>query len=201
VVLTSNGLSSQPLFKEIKKYITADMKTAAMITTASVGYKEKDRHVPKLTEELESLNLSVDYFDLDTQQVELLRQYDVIELIGGNPFYLLKRMKSKNCLSVFHELIERKIVIGISAGSLVLQKSLTLIAQYSPELNEEVKLTDFSGLNLTDVEILPHYKRFKNQIPDFEKFAKKYEEKNNCNLIRIDDGQGVFISEGMVHII
>ena len=187
--------------EEVKKHIVPNVKTAVIITTASVGYKEKDWHVPKLTEELKSLNLIVDFFDFDVQPIELLRSYDIIELIGGNPFYLLERMRSVKCVPIFKELIEQKIVIGISAGSLVLQKSISLIAQFSPELNKEVNLTDLTGLNLTDVQILPHYHRLMKQILNFEELSKEYEDKNNCKLIRIDDGQGVFINKTDVCII
>lgn len=187
--------------QEAKRYILPTMKTAAIITTASVGYKEKDWHVPSLKKELDFFHLAVDYFDFDTQEPELLRSYDLIELIGGNPFYLLQRMKSEACRSVLREFAEKKIVIGISAGSLVLQKSLALIAQYSPELVEATGLTDFTALQLTDVEILPHYHKMMAKIPRFEECAKEYEKKTGSRLIRIDDGQGVFVCEKKIYLL
>ena len=193
LVLTSNGLSSEKLLSEIKKYIPSGMKKAAMITTASVGYKEKDWHVPKLTNELTSLGLSVDYFDFDVQNTELLELYDVIEIIGGNPFYLLKKMRESNCAPLFKKFKDKKVIIGISAGSIVLQNDIGLIAGYSPELNSKVGLKDFTGLCLTDIYILPHYHKFKARFDNFEQRAQEYERKNDCKVLRIDDGQGVFI--------
>lgn len=201
LILTSNGLSSPSLLQEAKKYILPTAKTAAMITTASVGYKEKDWHVPALRQELELLHLTVDYFDFDTQRPELLRSYDLIELIGGNPFYLLQRMRSEACRAALREFVEKKVVVGISAGSLVLQKSLALISQYSPELVEETGLTDFTALQLTNVEILPHYHKMLAKIPRFEERAKTYEEASGCKLIRIDDGQGVFVSKSKTYLV
>lgn len=55
LILTSNGLSSPALLDETRKYISVSMKKAVLITTASVGYKEKDWHIPRLKNELESL--------------------------------------------------------------------------------------------------------------------------------------------------
>lgn len=52
IILTSNGLSSDKLLNETRKYTNSNAK-AAIITTASVGYKEKDWHIPRLTEELQ----------------------------------------------------------------------------------------------------------------------------------------------------
>ena len=201
LILTSDGLSSGPLLHETGKYLSSGTKTAAMITTASVGYKERDWHVPKLTEELESLNLAVDYFDLEVQPPESLLSYDVIELIGGNPFYLLKQMRLAECRQVFQELMNGKIIIGISAGSLVLQKDISLIAQLSPELNEETALADFTGLHLTDVDILPHYYKMMTRIPDFKERVEKYEAQNRCEMIRLDDGQGVFVSSENFYVV
>ena len=51
IILTSNGLSSPNLLKEAAKYVRAN-GNAAIITTASVGYKEKDWNIPRLTQEL-----------------------------------------------------------------------------------------------------------------------------------------------------
>lgn len=138
---------------------------------------------------------------MDLQKAELLYSYDVIELIGGNPFYLLRQMKRVNCGKIFQNLKEDKIIIGISAGSAVLQNSIKLIAQYSPELNDGINLKDLTALCLTDVEILPHYQKFLPKFKNFEERAKEYERKYNCDVIRINDGQGVFINNNQIYII
>ena len=193
LILTSNGLSSDNLMKEMSKYC-ASLSKAVLITTASVGYKEKDWHIPRLTKELMSFSLTVDYFDFDVQSPELLLQHDLIEIIGGNPFYLLKSMRKANCEGVMKKLIQDKIVIGISAGSVVMQKNINLIAQYSPELNEGIDLIDFSGFGFTDIELLPHYSKYMTRFDRFEERAREYEIANDCNVIRINDGQAVIVT-------
>jgi len=198
--LTSNGLSSNRLIERLKEECKA-LSNAVIITTASVGYKEKDRHIPRLTEELNLLGLTVDYFDFDVQVPELLLKYDVIVINGGNPFYLLNSMRNSNCQQVLEKLVLNKIVIGISAGSIVMQKNINLIAQYSPEMNDGIDLIDLKGFAFTDVEILPHYSRFLEKFERFEERAKAHEIKNNCQVIRINDGEGVLVSsEGFVLI-
>jgi len=193
LILTSNGLSSDNLIKRMTEYC-ATLSKAVIVTTASVGYKENDCHIPQLIEELKSLGLSIDYFDFDFQSPEFLLNYDVIEIIGGNPFYLLKSMRKANCEVIMKKLIQEKIVVGISAGSIVMQKNINLIAQYSPELNEGINLIDFSGLGFSSIELLPHYSRFITKFERFEERAKEYEIANNCKVIRIDDGQAVIVN-------
>ena len=82
LILTSNGLSSDNLIKRAKQYCTT-LNKAVIVTTASVEYKENNYHIPRLTEELNSLGLSVELFDFDFQNPELLLNYDVVEINGG----------------------------------------------------------------------------------------------------------------------
>jgi dipeptidase E len=194
LILTSNGISSESMMKSIEPHFTG-LSKAIIVTTASVEYKDNDWHIPRLKDELYALGLSVDYFDFDFDAPRKLLQYDVIEIIGGNPFYLLKSMKKSNCERVLEELSKFKILIGISAGSLVLQNNIELIAQYSPEMNQEVNITDFTGFHLTDIEILPHYSKFLSRFERFEERAREYEEKGQHKIIRLNDGQGILIDE------
>ena len=198
LILTSNGLSSEALINETRKFIK-DMEKAVIITTASVGYKEKDWHIPRLTDELTQLGLTVDYFDFDSQSAQNLLAYDVVEILGGNPFYLLKHLQREENSTVIQKIANEKILIGISAGTLVLQKDIRLVAQFSPEMNEEVGLKDLSGLALTDLEILPHYHRYMTRFKNLEEKAQLYEQANNISIIRLDDGEGIFINGAQIY--
>lgn len=195
ILLTSNGLYSKDLIDYMKKYISNDIKKAVIITTASLEYKEKDWHIPRLVTELGLLGLSVEFFDFDIQKPEDLYKYDVIEINGGNPFYLLKAIRNSKGEQVLAEIAKSKVLIGISAGSVVLQKNIELVYKYSPELNRNVCLSDLRGLGLTEIEILPHYHKYINKFERFEEKAAEYERNNNCRVIRIDDGQGIFVNE------
>ena len=193
MILTSNGLSSQALLTEARSYIAPGGR-AALVTTASVGYKENDKHVPRLLEELSSLGLAVTCFDIELENPDLLLAYDVVVLMGGNPFYLLHQIRLQKAEAVLSAIAARGVLIGISAGSAVLQKSIALIAQYSPEMNAEVQLADLTGLGLTDAEILPHYRRFLSRFDQFEERAQAYEKANTCTITRLDDGEALFLT-------
>lgn len=57
------------------------------------------------------------------KDLNFLLDYDVIELLGGNPFLLLKRLKELNFSAVLQAILRKNILlIGYSAGSIVLQK-------------------------------------------------------------------------------
>lgn len=193
LVLCSNGLSS----KKILAYISEkaiNCKTAALVVTADNEYKKNNYHVSRCIEELESLGLSVDIFDLDKQSADLLLDYDVVEFIGGNPYYLLHSIRKNNAKEILRDIAINKILIGWSAAAFVFSPTLELVNCYSPEMNF-LGLTDLSGLALTDVQVLPHYNKFLSRFEKFEEKCCGYEKEHSVSVIRINDGEGVFIEE------
>lgn len=190
IVLTSNGLSSDGLMNKMKKHVTTGK--AALVVTADNVYKEKNYHVERLTQELEALGLSVDCFDFDVQSPAELAPYDVVEIIGGNPYYLLNSIRQNNFVEMLADFAKSKVIIGCSAGALVLTPSLDLIDLYSPEMNI-VDLKDLSACHLTNVRLLPHYSKFMNRYDHFEEKCLQYEQENRCSVIRLNDGEGIFI--------
>ena len=167
---------------------------AALVVTADNAYKEKNYHVPRCTAELASLGLCVELFDLDKQPAELLSEYDVVEFIGGNPYYLLKSIRKHHAEAVLKDIARTKILIGWSAAAFVFGPTLELVNRYSPEMNF-LGLTDLKGLSLTEVQVLPHYSRFLSRFEGFEETCRAYEEEHNVRVIRINDGDGVIMDE------
>ena len=193
LVLCSNGLSSKEILSHINDMVS-HCKTAALVVTADNEYKESNYHVSRCVSELESLNLKVDIFDLDKQPADLLLDYDVVEFIGGNPYYLLHSIRENNATEILKDIAINRILIGWSAAAFVFGPTLELVNCYSPEMNF-LGLTDLRGLSLTQVQVLPHYSKF---ISRFEKFEEKcciYEKEHNVSVVRINDGEGVFIDE------
>lgn len=193
LVLCSNGLSSNKILAYMKKKVVS-CKTAALVVTADNEYKENNYHVARCIKELESLDLKVDIFDLDKQPATLLSHYDVVEFIGGNPYYLLHSIRENNAQEILRDITQNKVLIGWSAAAFVFSPTLELVNCYSSEMNF-VGLTDLSALSLTEVQVLPHYDRFLSKFEKFEEKCFDYEKEHNVNVIRINDGEGVFIDE------
>lgn len=191
LLLTSNGLSSPALLEQTRSILPKDAKTAALVTTASLGYKENDKNVPRLTAELEALGLRVTLKDIDTEAVAVLAAFDVVELMGGNPFYLLKRLNEENAKPILAHILENGMLIGVSAGSLVLQSSIELVSRITPQMNDDVGLDALEGLSIAKAEILPHYSRFLQKYEHFEETAAAYERETGTSVVRLEDGQAL----------
>ena len=196
LVLCSNGLSSENLLTHIGSKIDT-CKTAALVVTADNEYKERNYHVARCIAELETLNLHVDILDIDKQPAELLLNYDVVEFIGGNPFYLLHAIRETKAVDVIKAIAETKSLIGWSAAAFVFSPTLELVNCYSPERNF-IGLTDLTGLCLTELQVLPHYNKFLAKFDCFEEKCHTYEKDHSVNVIRLNDGDGIVI-DGSAH--
>ena len=99
ILLTSDGITSPQLEEEIKKALVPISRRAALVTTASCRYKEKDHNVPVLSALMRRFGLEPECVDVEFQNATFLLAYDVVILMGGNPFYLRKHLKKwKNSL-------------------------------------------------------------------------------------------------------
>ncbi len=188
VALLSNGITSEKLHIAIKEHINGTK--AAVVVTADNEYKEKNYHVPRTVKELAALSLTADYFDFDTQNADELLKYDVFYIIGGNPYYLLNSIRKSKAEAILKHIATEKVLIGISGGALVLTPSISIIDRYSPDMNI-VGISDFSGVGVANVHILPHYSKFLNRYENLEKKCKRYEAENRCNVVRLNDGEGI----------
>lgn len=201
LILTSNGISSEKLFDKTKELLKENMKSVALIPTASNAREDKVFNILRHTEIFGRLGLSVEIFDIDVQNPKLLNKYDVIFLMGGNPFYLLEIMRKTNCKELFSSYLKSKIIIGASAGSLVLGTTIGLVYDLHPDLNANVGLTDFTGLCLTNLNVYSHVLKYVEIIDRFLERMHDFENRTGLQITCINDGQAVLISDEEIVVI
>ena len=199
IALLSNGITSEALKNSLSKYI-APLSRATVVVTADNEYKENNYHVPRVINELKEYGLSVNTFDLDTQDATELLKYDVVEFIGGNPYYLLNSIRLHNASSIIKQLAEEKVLLGWSAGAFVLTPSIEIVDKLTPKMNI-VNLENLNGLSLTNTHIFPHYSKFEKRFDNLDAICKAYEKEHNCAIVRLNDGDGIIIENGVETII
>ena len=121
----------------------------------------------------------VDLFDPHAQAT--LSKADCIYIAGGNTFKLLHDLRKGVGLSLFTDLIRStKIIIGVSAGAIILTPTILIANEIEPDSND-YNLTNFNALSLINHELLPHYSdRLNDAVNDYE---KKY----FTSVIRLSD--------------
>jgi len=200
IYLTSNGITSKELLSHFKENCKGGI--AAIITTASVGFKEKDKNIPSIIEVMNTCGYDCKFYDIEYDEPNKLLDFDLIYIIGGNPFYLLNQIKTKKFESVFSELNNKGIpIVGVSAGSMVFTNNINIVNLLDERLNQEIGLDNFSALGLVDFEICPHYEMFRNRFDSFDEIMEKYIKEVNPTFYGINDGDAIFVNQGDISII
>ena len=130
--------------------------------------------------------IEVDYFDLsDDFSDELLNglsTYGVVYLAGGNTYTFLAAAKKRNLQNILEHILDKDgLLIGVSAGALIMTPSVELAAS-----ENLAALQDSSGFAFVPFEFFPHYEA------DGKEFPVGYLTKNTIYLCK--NGDGIFVS-------
>lgn len=161
IYLTSKGFFNETVKNAAREW--ADGKTkevkAAILTTASPK-KAADPFAAKTKEDFFRMNVrQADFIDIEFEDPEVLLQYDILYICGGNPFHLLQMVKSSGAEAVFRELISRDVLfVGVSAGAMLFGPHIEIADVFTPAMNSG-GLKDLTALGIYEKPLFPHYGR------------------------------------------
>ena len=181
--------------EEIKGKRITFIPTASLVEEVRF-YVDDDRKAFEelgiIVEELEITAASPDKI------LEVLNRNDYIFVSGGNIFYLLQELRRKGADALITEQIRAgKLYIGTSAGSVILCPDIEFVKEmdYSHAAPE---LQSFTGLNIVDFYILPHYLDFPFEEIT-QNIVKKYGKK--LDLRPISNKQVITIAGNRIEIL
>ena len=176
-------------------------KRITFIPTASL-VEEVRFYVDDDRKAFEKLGIIVEELEITTASpdkiLEVLNRNDYIFVSGGNTFYLLQELRRKGADTLITEQIRAgKLYIGTSAGSVILCPDIEFVKEmdYSHAAPE---LQSFTGLNIVDFYILPHYLDFPFEETT-QNVVKKYGKK--LDLRPISNKQVITIAENRIEIL
>ncbi len=200
LLLTSDGLTSPKLIDYITNIVKKhNYKNAVLIVNANKRFKKDHSSWQDNVEQLKECGLDTVLFDLDTDSLSDLETYDVVFLGGGNPFYLLLKIKQHRLQNFFEMFNDKGLIIGVSGGALVLQETLSLIDVFASDMNMRHG-GDLVGLGLIDIEFLPHKTRYEENFDSFSDRVKDYEKKYCVEAVLLEDGEGIFYDDELLII-
>ena len=174
--------------EEIKGKRITFIPTASLVEEVRF-YVDDDR---KAFEELEITAASPDKI------LEVLNRNDYIFVSGGNTFYLLQELRRKGADALITEQIRAgKLYIGTSAGSVILCPDIEFVKEMDHNYTAP-ELQSFTGLNIVDFYILPHYLDFPFEETT-QNVVKKYGKK--LDLRPISNKQVITIAENRIEIL
>ncbi len=197
IILTSDGIDSKELYEYFNNIVDKNLRIG-IITTAK-DEKEK-ANGPQRHKKL-FLNMSaqtVDFIDLEVENPKIMLNYDLLFIEGGNPVRLMYWIRESKSEPIFRQFLDNGgVLVGRSAGSMVLGKNFSICNYLTPEMNN-VGITDFSGLGLCDLNICPHYNAFPNMYENCEQKLRKCENEQNIKITKLFDGQAFVVLDKIV---
>ena len=176
-------------------------KTVTFIPTAS-KVEKVIFYVNSGKKALQKLGLIIDELDISTASIDeinsKLRNNDFIYITGGNTFFLLQELKKTGADKIIIDEINKgKLYIGESAGAIVTSANVEY-AKRMDDVKKAPNLAEFSGLNLVDFYVIPHYTNF-----PFEKTVEKIIEdySSKLNLSPISNKDAILVVDNKIDFI
>ncbi|MBP8591405.1 Type 1 glutamine amidotransferase-like domain-containing protein [Candidatus Shapirobacteria bacterium] len=160
--LTSTGLNPKTLPYFIKLLAKNPLGLKATIIPTAGYPKINPLHLKEAKESLEKLDVQTEIVDLKRENPQTikdkLKKTDIINIGGGNTFFLLYWVRKCGLDKYLEELLDQgKIYLGISAGSILAGPSIA-IAGWKSDWDKNVsRLRNLGGLKLVPFAISPHY--------------------------------------------
>lgn len=201
--LTSSGLSNKKIEEAFLQLLSKNIEAinVCIIPTAAKEMKSNHPRIIQAKAIFMSLGVKkIDCLDIEVEDAEKLCRYDVIYIGGGDPVYLLEKLMDSGAGNVVKRIAESGvIIIGVSAGSLVLGPDLRIVEHFTPNL----AVANMNGLGLFNFPIMPHYDRedIFNGDESIEKRLTKYEMQFNESVTRIKDDEVLIIENGNVRMV
>lgn len=189
IVLTSCGIIAKELKEEFYKLFNKQIEELKMlyIPVASDDDPDKDW----VEEEFQTiLDLGIRKENIKEYRMDYeldLSEYDFIYMMGGNTFYLMKKIRENGFGNKIKSAIDNGIVyVGSSAGSEILGTTIEVALPYDENI---YGIDDYTGLKIVNKVIIPHANRKQEFIKEQKKKYKEeiYQLFDEHAIIIVDD--------------
>jgi dipeptidase E len=207
LLLTSNGVSNTAIKNALAKLLGKPFTQSSITFIPTAANVERGDKKFVVNDMYNLLKLGFETFDImDIAAVskeywlESFTRADILVFGGGNDKYLLDWLKESGVQELIPELLQNKVYMGISAGSMATAKHVSLSIAGILYYERTKQWENVQGLSLVDFEIRPHL-----NSPDFPKVRLDYLEKlskeNPTPFYAIDDNSAVVVDGLSVSVV
>ena len=199
LMLTSAGVKNELLKEALKEMVKEDIRIAFIPTAANMEGGNKDWLIDNLNEckELGEVDI-VDISAMDKKEwLPRLEKANVIVVGGGWTAYLMDCIKKSGLIEQLENLLETRVYVGISAGSIALAKTIFACSEfiYSDEDGKS-----HPGLGYVDFNFRPHL--YSDEFPKVrDENLKEISHKLDGDLYAMDDESGIVCIGGEIEIV
>lgn len=121
---------------------------------------------------------------------EEINAADAIYVCGGNTFYLLQKIRESGLDQLLPSF--DGLYVGVSAGSIVVGPNIEVSGPWD---ENDVNLSDTTGMKIVDFAVVPHFQRKDQAI------VKDLKNRTDYEIMELTDNQAVLVENGEREII
>lgn len=205
--LTSSGITNPTLANALLQLLDKPFKQShvTFIPTASSADKGDKSWLVNDMHNIKKLGFpTFDITDISIVPKKVwfpsFKQADLLVFGGGTAGHLMEWREKSGVSSVLPELLRTKVYMGISAGSMVTAKTMSLSSQNILYYEQTGDFKPTQALGLVDFEIRPHL-----NSPAFPKvridYLEQLAQKNPTTFYAIDDNTAVQVIDSTTTVI
>ena len=193
LLLVSCNLA-QPHFATVVGHLAQGAVRAAVVTTTEPKLKERNRNAVLARETLLAVGIPVvEFFDFDVRASADLATFDLVYLAGGNPYYLLQRVRESGADAVIEEMIAAgRPFIGSSGGALLLGQSLNVVPVFDTSV-PDLGCRNPMALGVVPFTVLPHSNRWRARFADYAARLATARAFCRSQIVEIADDEGLLV--------
>ncbi|MFA6254145.1 MAG: Type 1 glutamine amidotransferase-like domain-containing protein [Candidatus Paceibacterota bacterium] len=210
ILLTSSGITNKSIAEALFDLVGKKPEETSLVfipTASNVEKGNKDWLIDDLVN-LKNQNFKqIEIADISAVPEEIwrpkLEEADVLFFEGGNTFHLMEWINKSGLKELLPKLLETRVYVGVSAGSMVTNPDLSLKLSRVVYGEDLERTEDMAGLNYVDFHFLPHLNS--EFFPDLRKdkierviagVKKKVYAMDDNGALKVMDGKVEIVSEG-----
>jgi dipeptidase E len=207
LLLTSAGFTNKTIADALPKLAGKPFKDLRLVfipTAANVETGGKEWLVTDLWNckklgfaKIEIVDIAAVPKDIWWPQIE---EAGVIMFGGGNSRYLVEQLKNSGLDKLLPDLLKTRVYVGISAGSMVTGKGLSLTSDAVLYYENIGEFKEYAALGFTDISIRPHF-----NSPDFpmvtEKVLSEMAKKMTEQVYALDDNSAIVVDGDKITVV
>ena len=206
LALASQGFTTDEIAKKIEELV--EKINIAMINEAYVGLDgtwDKRWLIRELANIEKYIGGTIDFVNFRVYDKEEIKKHfqraDLIYIVGGRQHILEKLFRETDTIDILKQMANEKVIMGTSAGSIVLGKKITSTDFWKERYPKDWDLAKtHEELNFANFNIIPHYMR-----EDHKKWTKSFFERvlkeNPFPIYAITDTQMVVYHDGKLEFV
>ena len=199
LLLTSQGTVNNKVRDKMIALLPKDPSRCKLLfITTAANPIDNPEYMHRELKNLKNIGFKVDKFDLKGKTFNEIKKMveasDVIFVVGGEPFYLLREVRKSGFDRVVKKLSEDKLYIGASAGTYIACPTVEMGLWKKPKRNV-YGLKDLSGMGLVDFLVFAHHEK------KWDKLIEEKIKKTKYKIYPLTDKQAILVDNEVLEFV